>query len=198
MFKDISELSSTGVQFPQKTHILSGNESSNVNELSNNESQALDTQNDNFLVLPSNSKKRNVEELFGDITDLDDDTFLNVDIPTVKKSKKDDIEEKLALIEHIIELRRLAREKSKIVGIVSSNKLTYSIDRDKHNMSYRVPKYPFIAVTRSDKERIYVRFHSEEYEKEEVRRIVKESTFSGVLGERFKEVWKEATNLVCI
>lgn len=136
--------------------------------------------------------------MFGDITDLDNDIFLDMDVPTTKKSKTDDIEEKLAVIEHIIEMRRLAKEKCNIISITSKNNELNTVERDKRNISYRVPKYPFIGLTRFDNERVYVRFHSEEYEKEEVQRIVKETTFSGVMGEVFKEVWKDAKNLVNI
>lgn len=148
-------------------------------------------------VTPSNNKKRSAEELFGDITDLEEDIFLDLNLPTIKKLKVADNEEKLALIEHILELRRLAKEKSNIVGLVSSKTLKHdSIERDKRNMSYTVPKYPFIGLTKFNKERVYVRFHSEEYEKEEIQRVVKESAFSGVMGEAFKEIWKQAKQLV--
>lgn len=102
------------------------------------------------------------------------------------------------MIDHILELRRLAKEKSNIVSISNTKKVINNIERDKQNISYRIPKYPFIGLTRFDNERVYVRFHSEEYEKEEIQRIVKESTFSGVMGETFNEIWKEAKDLVSI
>lgn len=129
---------------------------------------------------------------------MDNEFFFEAEIPVKKKTKTNDIEEQLAMIEQILELRRLAKEKSSILRNKDSNTVLNKINRDKQNLSYRVPKYPFIGVTRFDNERVYVRFHSEEFEKEEMQRIVNESTFSGVMGEAFKEVWKDAQNLVGI
>lgn len=193
MINDFRELSNCEIQLSQVT------KETNKNTL-NTEIQIVEATIGNTLsqqeILPSNNKKRSAEELFGDISDIDNDIFLDMNIPTTKKSKTDDIEEKLAVIDHIVEMRRLAREKCNIISIKNKNNVTHIIERDKRNISYRVPKYPFIGLTRFDNERVYVRFHSEEYEKEEIQRIVKETAFSGVMGETFKEVWKDAKNLV--
>lgn len=143
----------------------------------------------------SNNKKRTVEDLFGDIDDLDD-LFYEDSQPSSKKPKTNELEENLALIERIVQLRKLAKEKHSITNLKVTNPAKLNYDRDKQNLSFRVPKYPFIGVTRFDKERVYVRFHSEDYEKDETMRIVKESSFQGVMGSSFKEIWKEAERLV--
>lgn len=144
----------------------------------------------------SNSKKRTVEELFGDIDDIGDDVTFD-DQPNVKKQKSNEHDEDLALIEHILELRKLLKEKTCVTSL-NKDYSTSSLERDKRNLSYSVPKYPFITITRPDKERIYVRFHSEDYEKEDCERIVEECSFSGVMGDSFKDVWTEARNLVSL
>ncbi|CAH1977978.1 unnamed protein product [Acanthoscelides obtectus] len=140
------------------------------------------------------SRKRTVEELFGDVDDLGD-IFFDEDQPNSKRQKKDELQEDLEMIEHILLLRKLAKERHEI-GLLKKKPTISSTDRDKLNISFRVPKYPFIPVTRFDSERIYVRFHSEEFEKEEMDRLVKECTFTGVMGDYFKEVWKEANNII--
>lgn len=140
-----------------------------------------------------NTKKRTVTELFGDIDDLLNE---NVEYNLSKKSKGKVSD--LELINHILELRKLAKEKENPTTIYRKNCSTSSGDYVKQNLSYRVPKYSFISVKRSDNERVYVRFHSEEYEKEQAALLMKNSSLSGVMGERFKEVWAEATSIVSI
>ncbi|XP_018570059.1 chromosome transmission fidelity protein 18 homolog [Anoplophora glabripennis] len=170
---------------------------------SSNDIQPLSSVNDLFFdtqtegsIFPSqqsNSKKRTVDELFGDIDDIEDDIIFD-DHPNVKKQKSDAHSEDLALIDHILELRKLSKEKHCIT--TKKDYSASSIERDKRNLSYSVPKYPFITITRQDKERIYVRFHSEDFEKEDTDRIVKEISFHGVMGDGFKEIWNEACNLI--
>lgn len=196
-FSDFSELINTVTPSQQEGNNPNANKNNfNSFEISQIES-ITNSQNGNDIV-PSNNKKRTAEDLFGDITDLDNDFFFEAEIPVKKKTKTTDIEEQLVMIEQILELRRLAKEKNSILRNKDSNTVLNKLNRDKHNLSYRVPKYPFVGVTRFDKERVYVRFHSEEYEKEEMQRIVNESTFSGVMGEAFKEVWRDAQKLVGI
>ncbi|KAJ8979267.1 hypothetical protein NQ317_012737 [Molorchus minor] len=151
-----------------------------------------------------NSKKRTADELFGDITDIgNDDLFSDIIINPRKKKKASNSnlenEEKnkrdFALIEHILQLRQLAKDQH-CVTVSNKDHSTINLERDKRNLSYRVPKYPFIGVTRHDKERVYIRFHSEEYEKEESERVIKDCSFGGVMGDTFKEVWQEAQLLI--
>lgn len=138
----------------------------------------------------SGTRKRTIDEIFGDIDDI-----LFEDQVGAKKHKSDKAADDLALIEHIIRLRKLSKERNNpLIG--SRNYETSCIDRDKRNISYRVPNYPFIGVTSPDGERIYVRCHSEQYEKEERERIMTDLSFNGVLEDHFKEIWKEAGQLV--
>lgn len=138
-----------------------------------------------------NTKKRTINELFGDIDDI-----LNENIAySLSKKPKGDVSD-LELIEHILELRKLAKQRENPATVYRTNCSMSAKDRDKRNLSYRVPKYSFISVKRSDNERVYVRFHSETYEKEQAALMMKNSGLSGVMGDRFKEVWEEATKIV--
>uniref|UniRef100_A0A6P7GI80 Chromosome transmission fidelity protein 18 homolog n=1 Tax=Diabrotica virgifera virgifera TaxID=50390 RepID=A0A6P7GI80_DIAVI len=137
------------------------------------------------------TRKRTADEIFGDIGDLDFDDF---DAQPTKKPKSEN-EELKELMEHIILLRKLNAEKS---NMLSKNKSisTNTADRDRYNISRRVPQYPFVGINCHDGERIYVRFHSEEYEKEEIQKIVMESSGKDILGEKRKVIWEEAQVLI--
>ncbi|CAH1108235.1 unnamed protein product, partial [Psylliodes chrysocephalus] len=138
------------------------------------------------------SRKRNVDELFGDIDDLDFENFEEQPSKKTKPSKEEELRE---LMEYIILLRKINKEKSNILS-VNKSVSTSSASRDKYNLSFRVPKYPFVGLKRHDGEKIYIRFHSEEYEKEEIQKIVKESSGSDILGDSKKRVWEEAKALL--
>ncbi|KAB0794124.1 hypothetical protein PPYR_13744 [Photinus pyralis] len=134
-------------------------------------------------------RKRTVEELFGDIDDI-----LYEDNVTYKKKQKNDFDDESVVIEHILELRRLAKERNHPV-------MRYKNDRDekdhfKYNISSSVPKYSFTTITKCGGERMYVRCHSEQFMKEELQNLAQNSHFVGCMGDTFKEVWKEAETLV--
>ncbi|KAK5641470.1 hypothetical protein RI129_010017 [Pyrocoelia pectoralis] len=134
-------------------------------------------------------RKRTVEELFGDIDDI-----LYEDDITYKKKQKNDVDDDYALIEHILELRRLAKERNN--PLIRFNKDCDDKMHYKYNISYEVPKYSFTTITKCDGERIYVRCHSEQFMKEESSKFGQKSNFVGCMGETFKEVWKDAELLV--
>ena len=190
--------SPSGSKQVEKVNTDSNLNSSQSISLFENDFPTLSSQSDlfplNSQAQSSQTRKRTVEELFGDIDDITDDIIFN-DQPNVKKHKGDKHAEDLALIEHILELRKLSKEKHNLTT-PKRDYSTSSTERDKRNLSYRVPKYPFIGVKRLDNERVYIRFHSEEFEKEETQRIINECNFKGVLGDSFKEVWNEARHLV--
>jgi chromosome transmission fidelity protein 18 len=133
------------------------------------------------------TSKRSVEELFGDIDDILYESQGNA------KRHKGDHSEELALIEHIIELRKLARERDG-PDVMRKDYTTVS-SRDKNNLSYAVPSYPFVGVTRDDGRRVYIRCHSEQFELEERARVVEAISLSGSLDTN-KEMWAEAQALV--
>ncbi|XP_056634138.1 chromosome transmission fidelity protein 18 homolog isoform X1 [Diorhabda sublineata] len=172
------------------------NESQNVEDFSLEPSQycasssATSAQLENHI--QDSSKKRTADDLFGDIGDIDFGD--EIDIQPNKKIKSDKDEELLELMEHIILLRKLNKEKKNLLSINKTSSIDY--DRDKHNISRRVPKYPFVGITCHDGEKIYVRFHSEEYEKEEIKKIAADSLEKDILGESSKKIWEEAQILL--
>lgn len=133
------------------------------------------------------TKKRTIEELFGDIDDL---LFEN----DAKKTKTDRTD--LQMIDHIIELRQKAKETQNGVSLFAKNAKLAKSYSTKDNLSHRVPRYPFLAVTRHDGERIYIRCHSEQYEKDELEEITRGCSFKNIMKDMFKTTWKDAQELL--
>lgn len=133
------------------------------------------------------NKKRTIEELFGDIDDL---LFEG----NAKKTKTN--RSNLEMIDYIIELRQKAKEKQS--GATLSTKIARQskVYNKEENLSVRVPRFPFLAVTRHDGERIYIRCHSEEYEAEELEEVKRKFSFQNVMKDMFKETWKDAQELL--
>lgn len=139
---------------------------------------------------PPPTKKRTIEELFGDIDDL-----LFEKERKAKKIKPDTkLEQQIEMIDKILELRKLKEENANI--LFRKNTRISSIERDKLNISWRVPQFPFISLTRHDKEKVYVRCHSEEYEKEDVARVIDDINLAGLMGDMFKETWAKAQEII--
>ncbi|XP_053694619.1 chromosome transmission fidelity protein 18 homolog [Sabethes cyaneus] len=143
-----------------------------------------------------NPRKRRLDALFGDIRDIDDDELSLCQQVYTKKTKTEE-ELDLELIEKILEARKRFQS---VVNPVKSSGLdrAETLHRFKmQNLSYSLPKWPFATVVRSDKERVYVRFHSEEFETKAINEIncFKEG-FNGLLGDAKEKIWNEAKEIV--
>ncbi|KAK9887792.1 hypothetical protein WA026_000106 [Henosepilachna vigintioctopunctata] len=170
-----------------------------INETNNAETSSIqnNTQNQNTATISSTqndqepTRKRTIEELFGDIDDL----LFQGERKTKKAKASTKYEEQLEMIDKILELRKLNQEKD--ILLLRRNTTHISADEKmKLNISRRVPTYPFIAVTNYDKERFYVRCHSDDYEKEDIARVVKDINLVGTMGDMFKETWKKAQQIL--
>lgn len=142
------------------------------------------------------SKKRGIEDLFGDIDDLimEEQNFRQLKKP---KTEDEKLADSLALIDCILERRQLFKDKQNHnLSVGNRNTSVSSLQYIKDNISFRVPKYPFIGVTTHDGERIYARMHSEDYEQEDIRRIMSDNSFTGLLGNASKELWEKANAIV--
>lgn len=131
------------------------------------------------------TNKRTIEELFGDIDDL---LYASND---PKKRKQCENESDFALIDRIVGMRKLARQ-GNVSNILLGDHPNDLNSHDRNNLSLTVPNFPFIGVTRQDGQRIYVRFHSSQYEVEERDRIVLEINDSLNLK---NDLWNEAEAL---
>ncbi|GJQ73201.1 hypothetical protein Trydic_g13583 [Trypoxylus dichotomus] len=143
-----------------------------------------------------NTNKRSIEELFGDIDDLlSEDVTQNYESVSKKRKKGSKENADLALIEHILALRKLSNDFNNPAANFGKN-YTSVENKNRNNMSLSVPKYPFVAVNNHNGERIYVRFHSEQYEKDETKRVTDRKNFTGIMGQAFKDIWTEATQYI--
>ncbi|XP_034666321.1 chromosome transmission fidelity protein 18 homolog [Drosophila subobscura] len=139
------------------------------------------------------NKRRLERDLFGDIDDLFHETYED---PLVKKARTEELRDNEA-IERIVELRRKKQESTKTVRTDDVSRLKALLDFQRKNLSYEIPNWPFLPIQRSDLERIYVRFHSEEYEQRQLDLISARAAIVGsLLGEAKDKVWQEANELV--
>ncbi|XP_068151463.1 chromosome transmission fidelity protein 18 homolog [Drosophila tropicalis] len=141
---------------------------------------------------PTN-KRRLERDLFGDIDDLFHESYED---PLVKKARTEEQRDQQA-IEKILELRRKMRETSKTVRHDEISRLKSLHDFKMRNLSYQIPNWPFLPIQRSDLERIYVRFHSEDYEQRQLDLIgARQNTTGSLLGDSKEQVWREANEMV--
>ncbi|KAH8271906.1 hypothetical protein KR044_010423 [Drosophila immigrans] len=145
------------------------------------------------LGLRGTNKRRLERDLFGDIDDLYHESYED---PMLKKARTEEQRDNEA-IERILELRRKLRESSKTVRHDEVSRLKALHDFKMKNLSYEIPSWPFLALQRSDLERLYVRYHSEDYERRQLELLSARSQQIGsLLGEAKQQVWQEANELV--
>ncbi|KAI8439205.1 hypothetical protein MSG28_013051 [Choristoneura fumiferana] len=134
-------------------------------------------------LIPFTSSKRTVDELFGDIGDIEDDILLP------SKKQKTEEEEDDELINKIIEgrrLRQLLLEPSKVQAEAKSN---YNV---KENLSLDIPKWAFMPLTNSDGERIYIRLESEDSWDQALDAAAEKMTLQAT----YVDTWVEARKII--
>lgn len=153
--------------------------------------------------LVNNNRKRRLEDLFGDTNDIEEleepDDFYNRNMHAgnIAKKIRTDEEIDLEMIEKILKARQKYREEINPLRNTEVDRLEALHHFKMQNLSYTVPKWPFISLVRSDTERVYVRMHSEEYETDRINEVdLKSKGFSGLLGDAKQQIWKSARKLV--
>ncbi|XP_055375767.1 chromosome transmission fidelity protein 18 homolog [Condylostylus longicornis] len=137
-------------------------------------------------------KRRRLEDLFGDIHDIEREEYED---PEVKKFKIEE-ERDMEMISKILEARKRCREIKNPLKKDSVDRLNALHEFKKKNLSYTIPNWPCITVVKNDLERIYVRMHSEDYEAKEIDEInVFTKGYRGLLGESKEEIWNIAREL---
>lgn len=134
-------------------------------------------------------RKRRLDDLFGDIYDIDEEEF------DMKKQKTDE-EKDMDTIEKILEARKVLETQ---MFPLKSNHIDRNIALNqfkKENLSKTIPKFPFITLTKeSDDERIFVRCHSEDFEKMKLNEI--KAVSGNFYTHANKEaMWKEANDMI--
>ncbi|KAJ6646390.1 Chromosome transmission fidelity protein 18 like [Pseudolycoriella hygida] len=149
------------------------------------------TQNQPSSQGPFGARKRCIEELFGDIHDIDDE-----DVRGAIKRQKTEEEIDLEMIERILELRKKRTVEERPTNCDDNDRKEALHKFKQHNLSTSIPKYPFIPVT-SDGDRIYIRFHSEDFEDERIREIQCGKSVGSLMSTAAREaMWARANEMM--
>lgn len=64
---------------------------------------------------------------------------------------------------------------------------------------FSLSRWPFVAINKSNDDRIYVRYHSEDYETRAIDDVnALEKGFNGLLGDAKQKTWQDASEIVSI
>lgn len=156
--------------------------------------------------LPSNEqnpRKRRLDDLFGDIDDIIHEenqvqVFYSEDVEeNAKKKARSEEEQDNAMIQRILAAR--AEFTARCSNFQKQSKLQQLETLHKfkaRNLSETYPQWPCIPVICGDRNRIYIRMHSEEFEKMQLKELSLQKNFSKLLGTSSEDIWNEAQKIV--
>uniref|UniRef100_A0A182K417 AAA+ ATPase domain-containing protein n=1 Tax=Anopheles christyi TaxID=43041 RepID=A0A182K417_9DIPT len=148
--------------------------------------------------MDANPRKRRLEALFGDIQDIEEEPFEEDYIYSSQKKTKTEEEQDMELIERILEARQRYNAVANPMkpSMLSRAEALHRFKMD--NISLEPPKWPSMTIKRDDKTSVYVRFHSEEFEKEQIDEIhcTSGNGYNGLLGAEKERIWREANEIV--
>jgi hypothetical protein len=133
-------------------------------------------------------KRKRLNDLFGDIYDIEEEEF------DLKKQKTDE-EKDFDTIQMILDARKVLETQ---MFPLKSNHYDRNIALNqfkKENLSSTIPKFPFVTLTKEDDDRIFVRCHSEDFEALKLKEI------KAVNGKFYSDthretMWKEANDMI--
>uniref|UniRef100_A0A182NGK1 AAA+ ATPase domain-containing protein n=1 Tax=Anopheles dirus TaxID=7168 RepID=A0A182NGK1_9DIPT len=141
-----------------------------------------------------NPRKRSLAALFGDIDDIEEEEQY---VYSSQKKTKTEEEQDMELIERILEARQ---RYDAVVNPLKPSMLSRaeSLHRFKmDNISLEPPKWPSMTIKRDDQTCVYVRFHSEEFEKQQIDELnCARGGYNGLLGAEKERIWREANEIV--
>lgn len=148
-------------------------------------------------------RKRRLDDLFGDIDDilLEENrvqVFYSEDIEeNAKKKARSEKELDQALIDRILAARAEFQARSSQLKKKSKLQELEALHKFKaRNLSETYPQWPCIPVVCNDRDRIYVRMHSEEFEQNQLNEVTLRRRHQQLLGNKTEDIWNEAQNIV--
>uniref|UniRef100_A0A6E8VY12 AAA domain-containing protein n=1 Tax=Anopheles coluzzii TaxID=1518534 RepID=A0A6E8VY12_ANOCL len=148
--------------------------------------------------MDANPRKRRLEALFGDIQDIEEEPFVEEYVYSSQKKTKTEEEQDMELIERILEARQRYNAVANPLkpSMLSRAEALHRFKMD--NISLEPPKWPSMTIKRDDKTCVYVRFHSEEFEKDQIDEIscTSGARYNGLLGAEKERIWREANEIV--
>ena len=142
-----------------------------------------------------NSRKRRLEDIFGDIRDIEEEQFRYESEAMAKKMRSEE-EIDIDMIKQILEKRKQIVSLMNPMKASNLDKLEALHKFKKQNLSLSLPQFPFTTLVRDDKERIYVRMHSKEYEDKQIKDVHFTKSYGNLLGEAKDDVWQQAQKIV--
>lgn len=148
-------------------------------------------------------RKRRLDDLFGDIDDILREenrvqVFYSEDIEeNAKKKARSEEEMDKALIDRILAARAEFQARSSQLKKQSKLQELEALHKFKaRNLSETYPQWPCIPVVCADRDRIYVRMHSEEFEKNQLKELTLRARHQHLLGNSSEDIWNEAQKIV--
>lgn len=157
----------------------------------------------NLPLSEQNPRKRRLDDLFGDIDDIEREenraqVFYYEDVEeNAKKKARSEEEVDNALIERILAARAELQARTNNFLKQSQLQQLEALHKFKaRNLSETYPQWPCIPVMGNDRNRIYVRMHSEDFEKNQLNELTLRKNFSKLLGDTSEDIWNEAQKIV--
>lgn len=152
----------------------------------------LKTNNNNALSEIQNfgtKRKRKLEDLFGDIYDIE------VEDALMKKHKTEE-EKDFDTIQRILDARKVFDSHLNPLKRNDYDRLEALHKFKKDNISRTIPRFPFTTVSNIN-DRLYVRFHSEDFENKKLMEIEAHNLNGGkFFGSQTEQLWQEANSLL--
>lgn len=152
---------------------------------------------------PHQHRKRRLDDLFGNIDDILQEenrvqVFYSEDIEeNAKKKARSEEETDKALIDRILAARAEFQARSSQLKKHSKLQELEALHKFKaRNLSETYPQWPCIPVVCNDRDRIYVRMHSEEFEKNQLNELSLRRRHQQLLGNSTEDIWNEAQKIV--
>lgn len=159
----------------------------------------------NVPSVEQNPRKRRLDlDLFGDIDDIVREeqkgaaqVFYSDDVEeNAKKKARSEEEHDRMIIDRILAARAELQTRNNNVMKQSRLQQLEALHKFKaRNLSETYPQWPCIPVV-ADQSRIYVRMHSEEFEKNQLNELTLRKSYSKLLGDNSEDVWNEAQKIV--
>lgn len=149
------------------------------------------------LGLENAARKRRLEDLFGDIGDIDEE-HVELSYQALAKKSRTEEEIDMEMIEKILTKRRVLQAQLNPLKNTNLDKLEALHKFKMQNLSYTLPRYPFTTLVRYDRERVYVRMHSMEFAEKQIDEVSfgKNGGIAGLFGAARQEMWLQAQQIV--
>lgn len=149
-------------------------------------------------------RKRRLDDLFGNIDDILQEENHRVQVfysedfeENAKKKARSEEEIDNALIQRILSARAEFQARNNQFKKHSKLQELEALHKFKaRNLSETYPQWPCIPVVCNDRDRIYVRLHSEEFEKNQLNEVTLRRRHEQLLGNSSEDIWNEAQKIV--